>query len=325
MDFRLKHHNSFKRWLICKRLSILSLLLCFNINSYGQQDALYSQYMFNGLVLNPAYAGSHEVLTVAAIYRSQWVSIEGSPKTQTLTAHSPVISKKIGLGLMVFHDQMGINDIYGVSAIYSYQIDLRRNNKLSFGLEGGLTNYKVDWSKIKTTNPGDVAFEQTNSSALVPNFGTGLYFYKAHKYFIGVSVPKLLTNKIDFSRGKVSTSNVRSQYRTYFITAGYLHDINEYVKIQPSLLLKYVQGLPNQFDGNLQFGFYDMLKIGSSYRSSGALIFMGEYRLNKQLSLAYAYDLITKKLSADLGSSHEIMLRYEFSFEKDKVFNPRFL
>ena len=224
---------------------------------------------------------------------------------------------------MMVHDQVGIYDQYGFYGSYAYRINFGKN-RLSIGLSAGFSEYKADWNKIKTSNPNDAAFIFNSPNILVPNFGTGLFLYQPNKYYVGVSSPRLLRNKLDFSEGKVNTTKIQGQYRYYFATAGYVFDVSKSVKIEPPMLLKFASELPGQLDVNIQFIFYDFLKVGTSYRTGNAFIFMLEYQLSNKFSLGYSYDLINSEIGVYTNGSHEVMIRYEFAFDRGKIMNPRY-
>ncbi|MCH8902855.1 MAG: type IX secretion system membrane protein PorP/SprF [Bacteroidetes bacterium] len=297
------------------------MTLCFN--AIAQQDALFSQYMFNGLVLNPAYAGSREALTASTLIRSQWLKIDGAPVTQTFTANSPLLNEKIGVGFLLFHDQIGVMNSYGFYGSYAYHMKLNSKAKLSLGLQGGFSNYQVRWADITTIQSGDPVFTVNSPNLILPNFGLGTYYY-SDKFFVGFSVPHLINNKIDFSKGSVSTERVAHQMRHYFLNAGYLMKINSNIKFKPTLFLKYVKSAPVQLDLNGELIFYDAFWFGGSYRSGDAIVLLALYRLNKQVSLGYSYDFILSELNQYSKGSHEVMLRFEFNYEKDKIISPRY-
>ncbi|MCH8331606.1 MAG: type IX secretion system membrane protein PorP/SprF [Bacteroidetes bacterium] len=305
-----------------KILTIAIILTCIVQQGFGQQDPVYSQYMFNGLILNPAYAGSREALFVAALYRDQWTGLDGAPTTKTISVHSALKNPKIGLGISLYKDNISIFNKYGLFASYAYRLDME-HGKLSLGLQAGFSSISSDWAEINAVNEGDSRFATNSPTLTLPNAGLGFY-YSTDDWYVGGSVPRLINNKLDFDNNTVSTTKGSNEYRHYMLTGGYLYDINHEIKIKPSTLISFVQGAPMQIDINANIIFRDILWFGASYRSSGAVVMIFEYQLNRQFGIGYSYDLLLTKLGKQAGGSHEFMLRYEFFFEKDKTYSPRY-
>ena len=292
-------------------------------NAKGQQDPMYSQYMFNTLAINPAYAGSRNVLSVTGLVRSQWIGIEGAPKTQTISFDTPLPGKNVGIGFQAFNDQVGITKTTGAFASYAYRLQ-GQNGTLSFGLQAGISNFRAQYSSINLTSgsAGDPAFGQ-DVNAVLPNFGTGIY-YNSEKFYIGASVPHLLNNQLN--NGEVSVTNglVSRQYIHGFLTAGYVIDIGLDYKIKPSFMVRGVKGAPLQADLSANFWIKDALAIGAQYRTQSDVSAMLEAQISPQIRIGYAFDRSITKLVNYNSGSHEIMLRYEFGFEKDKILAPRY-
>ena len=292
-------------------------------NANGQQDPMYSQYMFNTLAINPAYAGSRNVLSVTGLVRSQWIGIEGAPKTQTISFDTPLPGKNVGIGFQAFNDQVGITKTTGAFASYAYRLQ-GQNGTLSFGLQAGISNFRAQYSSVNLTSggAGDPAFGQ-DVNALLPNFGTGIY-YNSEKFYIGASVPHLLNNQLN--NGEVSVTNglVSRQYIHGFLTAGYVIDIGLDYKIKPSFMVRGVKGAPLQADLSANFWIKDALAIGAQYRTQSDVSAMLEAQISPQIRIGYAFDRSITKLVNYNSGSHEIMLRYEFGFEKDKILAPRY-
>lgn len=292
-------------------------------NANGQQDPMYSQYMFNTLAINPAYAGSRNVLSVTGLVRSQWIGIEGAPKTQTISFDTPLPGKNVGIGFQAFNDQVGITKTTGAFASYAYRLQ-GQNGTLSFGLQAGISNFRAQYSSVNLTSggSGDPAFGQ-DVNALLPNFGTGIY-YNSERFYIGASVPHLLNNQLN--NGEVSVTNglVSRQYIHGFLTAGYVIDIGLDYKIKPSFMVRGVKGAPLQADLSANFWIKDALAIGAQYRTKSDVSAMLEAQISPQIRIGYAFDRSITKLVNYNSGSHEIMLRYEFGFEKDKILAPRY-
>lgn len=300
---------------------LLGLFMATAIHAVAQQDALFSQYMFNTMLINPAYTGSREVVSLNALYRKQWINVPGAPETMTFSADTPLKNEKMGVGLTVFNDRIGVTNSTGFYANYAYRIRLSNNGTLSMGISAGATLYKADLTSVKYTddNTYDVAFG-ANISKWMPNVGLGL-FYNTDKLYIGLSSPHVLNNKLDNDPGLTSR-----QYRHGYLLGGYVFDLNHKFKLRPSALVKFVSGAPIQLDLNANIWMYDKIAFGISYRSLDAPVFMVEIQITEQLRFGYAFDYAhsIKPTSYYNRTSHEVMLRYEFGYDKSKVLTPRY-
>ena len=297
-------------------------MISLAIESKAQQNAMYTQYMFNSLAINPAYAGSRNVISSTLLYRNQWTGINGAPETTTFTIDAPLSDSKIGLGLQIFNDQLGISNTTGAVVSSAYRIRMDKAT-LSFGLQGGVSNFRSNFRRVNysETGPIDPAFTE-DVNTLQFNFGTGVY-YNSDKFFVGVSVPTLVPNRISKNSSAV-TNNPSRQQMHLFITSGYVFDLNQDFKFKPSFLVKAVQGAPIEGDLNATIWIKEFIGLGVQYRTNADVSGLLELQINKQLRFGYAYDHSVTKLRNFNSGSHEVMLRYEFGFEKDKVVSPRF-
>lgn len=319
------------------KLGIVTLLLAFGVRSgvLAQQDKMFSQYMFNMMALNPAYAGSRDVLSMTALYRAQWVGIEGAPQTATFTADMPLNRERVGVGIQLSNDRIGVVNQTGAYLSYSFRIKLGDRSTLALGLQGGALSYQSDLTKVGLTpdNAGmpDPAFAQ-NISKILPNFGTGIFISNDRSYF-GVSVPYLIKSKV--SDYESPTSSMRNTLRRHaYATAGFVIGLSPGLKLKPSMLVKYAEGAPLGFDGNVNLWLHDRVAIGTSFRKNqfnswsndrnDAIIGLVELQLTEQFRLGYAYDRTLNGLKTIAPSSHELMLRYEFGFSKNKILTPRY-
>lgn len=306
-------------------------VLMFIIASFevvnAQQDAQYTQYMYNTIVVNPAYAGSRGVFSAAALYRAQWVGLDGAPTTQTLNLNSP-ISRRVGLGLSVVNDEIGngTNQDTYIDAAFSYTVPTGRKGKLSFGLKAGGHFLNLNFNKLanyrQESSPAGLEDIQKKFS---PNFGAGVY-YHTEKFYAGLSVPNFLeTEHFDNSGGQNSSFLATERMNWYLIT-GYVFDVNHNLKFKPALLFKAVKGAPLQADISANFLLKDKFSFGAAYRWDAALSALIGFQLSDQLMLGLAYD----KETTDLGSStfndgsFEVFLRYELRTRYNKVITPRF-
>ena len=277
---------------------------------FAQHNILFSQYMFNGLLLNPAYAGSNDVLSATAVNRTQWAGFDGAPKTLSVSMHSPLKNKKINLGISFINDQLGITNQNKISAVYAYRIFFKKSS-LSFGLQAGIDLIRNNWNKIQTTTAGDQVFTGQYSQQNIAETGFGMY-YKSAKLFAGVSAPDLFS--IGIVGGKL--------YKPALFTAGYLFSLSENIKLKPSVLVKYILNSPTELDVNLN-AYYKNFGLGLSYRTNDAMVFLIQYNINMQFSAGYSYDLTTSKLGTFVRGSHEIMLKYEFGYKVNPQ-SPRY-
>ena len=299
------------------KIIAIAFLLTLAINASGQQQVMFTQYMFNGLALNPAYAGSHETVSITAMAREQWTGIDGAPSTQTLSIHSPIINQRIGLGLLFLHDRIGVTEQTGAYAAYSYKIPFTNGGKLAFGLQGGITYYNAAFSEISDDNP---AFSNGDIQEYHPNAGFGLY-YSTDKFYMGASAPQLIENTFD-KNNKDSDSKL---VRHYFANIGYVFKLSESLKLKPNLLAKAVEGAPVEFDINMNLLINEVIWIGASWRSFDSFDALLQLQITERMQFGYAYDFATTTdLSRVNGGSHEIMLNYRFSFNKSRVITPRY-
>ena len=289
----------------------------FSATATAQQQAMYTQYMFNGLALNPAYAGSHDALSLTGLARIQWVGIEGAPNTQTFAAHSPIADRS-SVGLFLIHDNIGVTNQYGIYSSYAYRIPMGKG-ALSMGLQVGFNNYSINLNQV-STKLQDQNFSVSDGGGLLPNFGAGL-FYSSERFYVGASVPHIRNNEL--FQDNVESFNAR-QFRHYFLTAGYVFDVGPSLKLKPNFLVKAVQGAPVEYDINANLLIKEVLWVGASYRTNDAMSFLIEMLLSPQLRLGYAYDYTTTELQEFNTGSHELMLNYRFAFDKSKVLSPRY-
>ncbi|WP_289039834.1 type IX secretion system membrane protein PorP/SprF [uncultured Zobellia sp.] len=301
-------------------LSLFTLAL----SAVGQQDAQYTQYMYNTISVNPAYAGSRGVFSIAALHRSQWVGLDGAPTTQTLNFHTPV-SGKVGLGLSIVNDEIGngTNQDTYVDAAFSYTVNTSREGKLSFGLKAGGHLLNVDFSKLR--NYGAESNLPNIDNKFSPNIGAGVYYHTDH-FYAGLSVPNFLqTEHFDGSNTDASSFLAEERMNFYFIT-GYVFDVNQRLKFKPAALVKAVKGAPLQVDLSANFLMNDKFSLGLAYRWDAALSALFGFQLNDQLMLGLAYDREITDLGATRfnDGSFEIFLRYEFLNRYKRVITPRF-
>ncbi|WP_299326352.1 type IX secretion system membrane protein PorP/SprF [uncultured Maribacter sp.] len=291
---------------------------------HAQQDAQYTQYMYNTISVNPAYAGSRGVLSIAALHRSQWVGLDGAPTTQTLNFHTPV-SEHVGLGLSVVNDEIGngTNQDTYIDAAFSYTVKTSEEGKLSFGLKAGGHLFNVDFTKLR--NYGAESNLPNIDNKFSPNFGAGIY-YHTDQFYAGLSVPNFLQTEHFDSSDTNSSSLIAQERMNFYLITGYVFDLKNNVKFKPAALIKAVKGAPLQLDLSANFLFNDKFSLGAAYRWDAAISALFGFQLNDQLMLGLAYDKETTDLGATRfnDGSFEIMLRYEFLNKYKRVITPRF-
>jgi len=300
-------------------------LVCLGVaalapSAFAQQDPIYAQYMFNMLAVNPAYAGSRDVLSLTALYRYQWANIPGAPKTFTFSGDMPILKEKVGVGLTLNNDRIGIENRTNVYANVAYRIRLSKGT-LAFGLSGGGTFFNADYASVPTSSDGknDNAFNSAVST-FIPNIGGGVY-YNTDRFYIGVAAPQLLTQKLIAA---TSDQSKAIQRRHVFLMAGYVFRLSENINLKPSALVKYVEGAPMQFDVNLNCWIIEKIGVGVSYRNGSGIAALLEFQATDQFRIGYAYEYSTTRINIASPGSHEIMVRYEFGFNKTKVISPRY-
>lgn len=308
----MKAHTHIKR-------SIGALVLGLaGMSAHAQQDPLYSQYMFNTLAFNPAYAGNADVFTVMALSRHQWVGFAGAPSTQTLLAHSPLPKENMALGLSVLTDKIGPTRQTSAYADYAYRIRTGEDTRLAFGLKGGVNLYQADLASLTSVDPDNASVNIQGK--VLPNFGFGM-FWNSPRYYAGVSIPKLLENDIDPEGAELVTA---SEVRHYYIMGGYVMDLDRHLKFKPSMLLRMVEGAPLSLDLNANFLLRDRIWLGAMYRVGNSIGLVGQYQVNDQFRVGYAFDLTTTAMSAYNAGTHEIMLNYDLRFVKGRTISPRY-
>ncbi len=301
----------------------VSVVVLLAFTASGQQDPMLTQYMFNGLYLNPAYAGSHEYWSSTLSYRSQWVgaTFDGAPQTVIAAVDGPVRGKNIGLGFIASHDRIGVTRTTTFMADYAYQIKLNDKSKLALGLNAGVAQYSSNLTEVLVWDEGDEIYAN-NQNKVLPRIGFGMYYF-SKRYYIGASIPTLLAYEdgndfsMDLSRGTFLS-------RHYLFTAGIVLDVSENVKFKPSVLLKYTRNAPVEGDLNFSAVFRDMFWIGATYRTGDAAAILLEYRSNNFFRIGYSYDITFSGLRSYQSGSHEIMIGIDFGKDLIKVKTPRY-
>ena len=287
----------------------------------AQQDPQYSQYMFNQMAINPAYAGSKEALSTTVLIRNQWTGIEGAPKTETATIHGPMKKKKVGLGATVIADQIGPKKSIGILGSYAYRLPIK-NGKLAFGLRAGIYNYTYNWVDITYKDQNDVYNTNNTTSKIVPTADAGLYYY-TNTLYVGFSATHLYNGRLT-SVSNVNGDDAKLSAHLFF-TFGKSFALSEKLIFAPSFVLKGAKNAPTTGDLNLCFLIKERIWLGLSFRSSYGAVGLFQFQLTEKLKLGYAYDFGFNKIGKVGGGSHEIMIGYDFNIFKSKMVSPRYL
>jgi len=318
---------------INKIIASAALVLLFIGGAMAQQEAQYTNFMFNKLPLNPAYAGSKEVACISALHRSQWVGIDGAPITQTVNFHTPLFNQRVGLGLGIIHDKLGLTGNWRGNISYSYRPKIGKGN-LGIGVTGSVIAHEYDGHNVTTVISNDVGVHYEDVNRYYPNFGAGVY-YNTNTFYAGVSVPTLLNHEIDYSEVGIEDVNNYSykDRRHLYIMAGGLLNISEKVKFKPAVLVKSVGGnnandrnisAPFDMDINAMFLFLDAFGAGLTWRMGDSLDGILYFQAAEQFRIGLAYDYSLNELQDFNSGSFEVMAEYCFRNRNKKLLNPRF-
>jgi type IX secretion system PorP/SprF family membrane protein len=303
------------------KLSALSVVFLLTVSAFAQQKPMYSQYMFNMLNINPAYAGSRGAMSAVALYRNQWVGFPGAPRTTTFSFDMPIQNRKVGLGMQLYDDRVGIERTTGFNAIYAFRFQFAGSGTLSLGLQAGLLNYQANYTEVNTYLPNDPAFS-SKVRGILPAFAAGVY-YNSDKFYVGFSTPALLRTKIKYNNA-AEVASVTSRDLHLYLASGTVFDLNPDLALKPSILVKAVSGAPVEVDINCNLWLQNKISLGASYRTGDAIVGMVEYQVNQQLRFGYAYDKTFSNLGTLVNGTHEIMLRLEFGSPSVRVSSPRY-
>jgi type IX secretion system PorP/SprF family membrane protein len=300
------------------KFNIIAIVLLSSYSAISQQLPQFTQYMYNTISINPAYAGSRETLSLVGLHRSQWVGLDGGPTTQTFSIHSPMRNEKVGLGLSFINDELGFENFTYIYADFSYTIHINAKTKLAFGLKGGFTSYSID-QELRNAEPNDPAIYGIEDR-WSPNIGAGVFLH-TNKWYFGLSAPRILNT--DY----VGTNNYSALERvSYYLTGGYVFDVNKTVKFKPAFLVKATNGAPISYDLTANFLFNEKFWLGAAYRfneSAGAFGALADFQVSKQLRIGNAYEYPISDIRPYNNGTHEILLMFEV-FKSKRVKSPRY-
>lgn len=301
-----------------KKIIIFFVWILVSASAFAQQDAQYTQYMYNTININPAYAGSRGVLSVFGLHRTQWVGLDGAPVTNTVSINTPINGTNIGMGLSFVNDRIGPTDENAISADISYTVKTSETFKLSFGIKATANMFNLDVNKLNPADQGDPRLMNLNNN-FTPNIGAGAYFH-SDKMYLGLSVP----NFFETHRYDDNSVSVNQERMNFYLIGGYVFDLSPSIKFKPAFLMKAVNGAPLQADVSGNFLFNDKLTLGVAWRWDAAVSAMAGFQITEGLFVGYGYDLETTKLANYNSGSHEVFLRFELFNRFNKVTSPRF-
>ncbi|WP_299441744.1 type IX secretion system membrane protein PorP/SprF [uncultured Aquimarina sp.] len=311
-------------------ITAVLLSLAFQHRGYSQQDAQYTQYMYNTISVNPAYAGSRGVMSITGLHRSQWVGLDGAPRTQTLSLNTPFgENNRVGLGLSIVNDEIGPTNETYFDIDFSYTIPTSDRGKLSFGLKAGGHLLNVDFQRLSQFDINDPNFENNIDNKFSPNVGVGIY-YHTNKFYFGLSAPNLLETDHFDEESTINNNNsatfIAEERVNYYLIAGHVFDLNDNLKFKPAVLSKLVFGAPLQVDISANFLLYDKLTLGVGYRWSAAVSAMAGFQISDSLMIGFAYDKETTGLGRTQfnDGSYEVLVRFELFRKYNRMLTPRF-
>lgn len=309
--------KSFKA--ILKIAAIYMLIQWTPTEVHAQQDPMFTQYFFNPLSINSGYAGTREALNVTLLAREQWIGVNGRPRTQSLTIHSPLPNDALAAGLTFQRDEAGPVRNTAIFGDFAYRMRVTENSRLALGMKAGLSLFTADFASLVGTEENDVSFMQNLRNKPLPNFGFSAYWW-SDRHFVGISTPRLIENEVDGSDDLMQGK----ERRHFFLTAGTVFDLNATLKLKPTMLVRYVNGAPVSFDVTSNLLIDDRLWVGAMYRHGESAGVLTSFSLTEQLRAGYSYDFPLNDLGAYSAGSHEIMLSYDFFFKNDRTLSPRY-
>jgi type IX secretion system PorP/SprF family membrane protein len=299
-----------------KILIFALMLTCYS--GFAQQDAQYTQYMYNTININPAYAGSRGVMSVFGLHRTQWVGLDGAPTTNTFSFNTPINNSNLGVGFSLVNDRIGPTSDNTISTDISYTIPMNEVYKLSFGVKASGNIFNLDTDKLDPAQANDPNLQNFNNE-FSPNFGAGVYLH-SDKLYLGLSVPNFLQDS-KYNDNEVAVFQERMNF--YFI-GGYVFDVSPSIKFKPAVLTKMVTGAPLQVDASANFLFFDKFMLGGAYRWDAAVSVLAGFQVTDGLFIGYSYDMETTQLRRYNSGSHEVFLRFELFNKVSKMVSPRF-
>lgn len=298
---------------------VYSLMLLLGLSVSAQQEPQYTQYMYNPSVINPAYAGSLGYGSLFSLYRTQWIGLEGAPKTLNLAYHQPLENSNLGLGGNLVHDEIGPSATTNLAIDISYTIHFENESRLAFGMKVGGQLLNIDYTKLNHYNPSDVSFSNNITNQFSPNIGAGLFYYNENSY-LGLAVPMLLQTK-RYDEFAYSDVNRRQHF---YLAGGKVYDLSYNLKFKPAFVAKMVAGAPLQLDLTGNFLIDEKFTVGLAYRWSAAVSALVGFKVSDRLAIGYGYDRETTRLANFNSGSHELFLQFDLFKITQHLETPRF-
>lgn len=298
---------------------IYSLIILLGLSASAQQEPQYTQYMYNPSVINPGYAGSLGYGSLFSLYRTQWIGLEGAPKTINLSYHQPLENTNLGLGGNIVHDEIGPSTTTNLAVDVSYTIHFENESRLAFGMKVGGQLLNIDYTKLNHYNPSDVSFRNNITNQFSPNIGAGLFYYNENSY-LGLSVPMMLQTKM-YDEFAYSDANRRQHF---YLMGGKVYDLTYNVKFKPAFVAKMVAGAPLQVDLTGNFLINEKFTVGLAYRWSAAVSALVGFKVSDRLAIGYGYDRETTRLANFNSGSHELFLQFDLFKITQHIETPRF-
>jgi type IX secretion system PorP/SprF family membrane protein len=292
-------------------------LMLTGFAGFAQQDSQYTQYMYNTINVNPAYAGSRGVMSIFGLHRTQWVGLDGAPVTNTASINTPINNSNLGLGISFVNDRIGPTNENTISADLSYTINTSETYKLSFGIKGTANLFNLDISKLSTADPDPSLVNLDNQ--FTPNVGAGVYFHSDQTY-VGLSVPSFF----ETTRYDDNSVAINKERMSFYLIGGHVFDLSYNLKFKPAMLAKITEGAPMQLDVSANFLLMDKFVLGAAWRWDAAVSAMAGFQISDGLYVGYGYDMETTQLNNYNSGSHEIFLRFELFKKQNKIVSPRF-
>ena len=310
-----------------RKIALIAFLFAIVATGKAQYDALFTQYMFNEMFINPAYAGSKEAMSATVLHRQQWVNFPGRPVTTSFSLHGPLLQNKMGLGLSVLNEKIGVLNRNLVYISYAYRIKTGDKGHLSFGLMGGVHMQQSKFSNLKTNDDGtvDPQLAQNSPNLMAPNFGAGIYF-NTKTFYTGISIPRMVDDRMVFTKGvaDIQSTKISPNQFTFYYTIGNMFTLSDALKLKGQAMVMAVQNAPIQYDITANFFIKEMIWAGLSYRSNAAMAAIVGVQINPQFLVSYSYDYGINSIQKYSQGSHEIGINYLFSYKGKKVVTPRY-
>jgi type IX secretion system PorP/SprF family membrane protein len=300
---------------------LMIILVLAGTTTIAQQDALFSQYMFNKLVINPAYTGTRDALSITLVGRQQWVGLNGAPRTATISVHSPLRNEKLGVGVYAYTDVLGPLQTSGAMGSFSYKFQWGPG-RLSFGLQFGFKHMSIDWNKVDMPEENDVAYLGETGNNFVMDANFGLYYY-SDRFYVGVASKHLLQQEVG-TQELYDDAVANKLLRHFYGMAGLAIPLSDNLVLKPSILTKYVSNAPLQVDFNATFMIQEVLWIGFSYRTERTAVFLVEVLVKERLRIGYSYDVFLNELAVQNRGSHEVLIGFDFPVFKRRMLTPRY-